>query len=66
MSEKCFECTKPAKFVRQTQFAGNHFYCGEHALVEDDFENMIPFFQYDRMIQQVEAEKKELQEKRIA
>lgn len=33
----CFECGAPADFVRSTQFAGEHTYCREHALKEEDF-----------------------------
>ena len=33
----CIECGAPADFVRSTQFAGEHPYCKEHALKQDDF-----------------------------
>jgi hypothetical protein len=33
----CIECDKPAKWVRCTQFAGDHPYCEEHAKLESDF-----------------------------
>jgi hypothetical protein len=33
----CVECDKPCAFVRCTQFAGDHFYCQEHAEAESDF-----------------------------
>lgn len=35
--EKCFECDEPATWVRHTQFAGDHYYCDEHAHEEEDF-----------------------------
>jgi len=35
--EKCFECEKPANYIRHTQFAGKHYYCTEHARLENDF-----------------------------
>ena len=34
----CLECNKPAKWVRSTQFAGDHPYCEEHAREEKDFQ----------------------------
>jgi len=33
----CMECEKPAKWVRHTQFAGNHPYCKAHDKEQDDF-----------------------------
>lgn len=33
----CVVCDKPAKWVRHTQFAGEHPYCKEHAKAETDF-----------------------------
>ena len=33
----CNECSKPAEFVRRTQFAGNHYFCADHAKQEEDF-----------------------------
>jgi hypothetical protein len=30
-------CEQPASWVRSTQFAGDHPYCDEHALMEEDF-----------------------------
>jgi hypothetical protein len=35
--DKCAFCDKPAQWVRATQFAGNHFFCDEHAKKESDF-----------------------------
>ena len=35
--EMCLECGSPASWVRMTQFAGNHPYCGHHAKQEKDF-----------------------------
>jgi hypothetical protein len=32
----CF-CGKPAEYVRYTQFAGDHYFCGECAKKEEDF-----------------------------
>jgi hypothetical protein len=46
MSEKCFECDKPAEWVRYTQFAGNHYFCEEHARQEEDFKGTSPSY-YD-------------------
>ena len=34
---KCFLCDEKASWVRCTQFAGNHYYCDLHALLEPDF-----------------------------
>lgn len=34
---KCFECEKEVKWIRYTQFAGEHLFCTEHALAEKDF-----------------------------
>lgn len=34
---KCIECDKPAVWIRNTQFAGDHPYCKEHAKAESDF-----------------------------
>lgn len=33
----CMECNQPAVWVRSTQFAGEHFYCEEHAKEQSDF-----------------------------
>ena len=33
----CLECGKPAVWVRDTQFAGEHPYCQEHAEQQTDF-----------------------------
>lgn len=33
----CFECDNTARWVRTTQFAGNHYYCSQHAVRETDF-----------------------------
>ena len=35
--ETCLECNKPARWIRSTQFAGEHPYCEEHARLEKDF-----------------------------
>ena len=37
-NEVCLVCGQPAKWVRSTQFAGDHPYCEYHAKKEDDFE----------------------------
>lgn len=34
---ECIECGAPAKWVRSTQFAGEHPYCEKHAKEESDF-----------------------------
>ena len=34
---KCIECNDPAVWVRSTQFAGEHPYCEQHAMLESDF-----------------------------
>jgi hypothetical protein len=33
----CLECDKKAKWVRSTQFAGEHPFCEDHAKLESDF-----------------------------
>jgi hypothetical protein len=35
--EKCFDCEKIAKWIRHTQFCGDHFFCKEHAKKQEDF-----------------------------
>ena len=35
--ETCMMCHRPAKWMRSTQFAGDHPYCAVHAREEDDF-----------------------------
>lgn len=35
--EHCFMCEGFAKWVRKTQFAGDHFFCDGHAREEEDF-----------------------------
>jgi hypothetical protein len=35
MTEKCFQCDKPATLVNHTQFAGTHYWCAEHVPAED-------------------------------
>lgn len=39
MNETCCECGKPARWLRMTQFAGNHPYCKKHATLESDFKD---------------------------
>ena len=38
--EKCFICDKEANWLRATQFAGDHYFCEDHAKKkkEEDFE----------------------------
>ena len=33
----CCRCNKKAKYIRYTQFAGDHPFCKEHAMLEKDF-----------------------------
>ena len=49
MSNKCIECDCEASWVRRTQFAGDHFYCLEHAQREPDFgqENSCTIWEKD-------------------
>lgn len=42
--EKCFECEKEAKWVRVTQFSGEHFFCKKHAKAEEDFKQADSYF----------------------
>jgi len=35
--QMCVMCDQPAQWIRHTQFAGNHPYCEQHALLEPDF-----------------------------
>ena len=35
--QTCIECNKPATCVRHTQFAGDHPYCKEHGMQEEDY-----------------------------
>lgn len=37
VEETCIVCKKPSKWVRSTQFSGDHHYCAEHAQQEEDF-----------------------------
>lgn len=37
MIETCIECDKPATCTRHTQFAGNHPYCDEHGMEQEDY-----------------------------
>lgn len=37
MAKQCDECGQPAKWVRATQFSGNHYFCEEHAHQEKNF-----------------------------
>jgi len=34
---RCLDCDKDAEWIRHTQFAGDHPFCGEHAEKEQDF-----------------------------
>jgi hypothetical protein len=34
---QCTGCTHNATWVRRTQFAGDHFFCAEHAALEENF-----------------------------
>jgi hypothetical protein len=36
-AERCLECGGKAQYIRHTQFAGNHPYCLEHAMKEEDY-----------------------------
>ena len=40
----CLECGKPACWVRMTQFAGDHYFCDEHARKEDNFGKEDPSY----------------------
>ena len=42
MTEKCFDCDKPATLVNYTQFAGTHYWCDEHVPPEDR-DDCIPY-----------------------
>ena len=35
--ERCMMCDKPAKYIRYTQFSGNHPFCNECAKLENAF-----------------------------
>jgi len=35
--EKCLECDAQAAHIRHTQFAGNHPYCQQHAMAQEDY-----------------------------
>lgn len=35
--ERCLECGGKAVHIRHTQFAGDHSYCLEHAMKEEDY-----------------------------
>ena len=35
--QQCIECDKPATCTRHTQFAGDHPYCEEHGMEQDDY-----------------------------
>jgi hypothetical protein len=37
MVETCIECGKPATCTRHTQFAGDHPYCAEHGMEQEDY-----------------------------
>lgn len=37
MVETCLECDKPATYTRHTQFAGDHPYCDEHGMAQEDY-----------------------------
>jgi hypothetical protein len=37
MKIKCLECKKVARWMRYTQFMGNHPFCDDHAKKQEDF-----------------------------
>lgn len=37
----CEECKMPAKFVLHTQFAGDHYYCAEHAKTQKNVGELV-------------------------
>ena len=37
MINRCMYCSKPAEWIRSTQFAGDHPFCEEHAKAEEGF-----------------------------
>jgi hypothetical protein len=36
-AESCIECGKPATCIRHTQFAGDHPYCKDHGMEQEDY-----------------------------
>jgi hypothetical protein len=51
----CDECGLPAKWVRATQFSGNHFFCEEHAQKEKDFGQVDPSYFVWRLVKEVRS-----------
>lgn len=35
--KKCSECSKEAKYLRATQFSGDHYFCEDHAILEERY-----------------------------
>jgi len=49
--ERCDECWRPAKWVRYTQFSGNHHFCEKHARVNEDFgDEDVSYFVWKQVI----------------
>ena len=47
---KCFRCKDPAKWMRFTQFSGDHPFCTKHAKQEPDFKKSDPsYFFWDKL-----------------
>ena len=40
----CDDCSHTATWVRMTQFSGDHYFCGEHALKQPDFGKEDPSY----------------------
>lgn len=35
--KECSECSKEAQYLRATQFSGDHYFCEDHAILEEDY-----------------------------
>jgi hypothetical protein len=47
---RCMECRKLARWVRVTQFSGNHHFCDEHAKKEANFGKEDPSYFFWRKL----------------
>lgn len=55
---KCMCCDEDAQWVRYTQFAGDHYFCDLHGLMEEDFGQSDTYAYWAAYFQEKKVEKK--------
>jgi len=52
----CCECSKPATWIRHTQFAGSHPFCTAHAKAETDFGTSSSYLDWEELLHENQHE----------